>query len=331
MCSSKWIVAAIAALSLITGVSNEAAATQPTCSITSIKLNSQTFLGNPGQGSSGNQSYSGSVSANNPVQVTGATNTSTSGPSSCTHAGSSTSLGSSDGTLTANQYTGQECPAPANALGNLFTTSTLSYTPTASGYISFLNNFVPTGGSGYSPSQSPCVTMQVNNNSCGDFSNEVRLDTPSAAEVGDNEWSYKFVVQNCTPATITDVKLQGGTGGWLSTTCPSDTDTSGLTTGSAPPSPQCNIVGNGRKSNGATVITWDIGSMNPGDWVSLTVTVSGDPKTPGTYPISGNWSAAYIDTDPSYATDPDCYNASAGTYSTTCKSAYTDIVSITYP
>jgi len=105
-------------------------------------------------------------------------------------------------------------------------------------------------------------------------------------------WDYIMTVQNCTAKDFTNVKIQGGTAGWLNqsqTTATSDVN----------PQPTVTAVGNGKNK----VITW-IGDIPQGTEVNITVHVCGTvARTDGTTEyLSGPWSAKGYDTDGNFVT-----------------------------
>jgi hypothetical protein len=121
-------------------------------------------------------------------------------------------------------------------------------------------------------------------------------------------WDYTISVQNCTATDLTNVKIQGGTAGWLNqamTTATSDVN----------PQPTVKPVGNGKN----TVITWT-GNMPKGSEVNITVHVCGTvAKTDGTTEfLNGPWSAKGTDPVGNHVTTGYTGQLSIVTDSTNC-------------
>lgn len=136
--------------------------------------------------------------------------------------------------------------------------------------------------------------------------------TPAPGSSG--PWSFKVTTTNCTPDTLTGVKVQGGSNGWAPIPSPVKDNVDVTTDGGAA---QTSFGVKQNKKN--QVITW-VGDMPTQSSVSLDVQVDGaikpnhpcDPEEGSVLFISGPWSAAY--------TKPDL---------STAKTDYTDRVSLT--
>jgi hypothetical protein len=94
-------------------------------------------------------------------------------------------------------------------------------------------------------------------------------------------YTYILTVQNCTAHDLTNVKIQGGTAGWLDQSVTAATS-------DVLPQPQVKAVGKGKNK----VITWT-GSLASGSEVNITVHVCGTvASTDGTTEfLNGPWSA----------------------------------------
>jgi len=117
-----------------------------------------------------------------------------------------------------------------------------------------------------------------------------------------------MTVQNCTATDLTNVKIQGGTAGWLNqanTTASSDVN----------PQPSVTPVGKGKN----TIINW-MGNIPQGTSVNITVHVCGTvAKTDATTEfLSGPWSATGFDTNGNRVTTGYTGQVSITTDSTNC-------------
>ena len=121
-----------------------------------------------------------------------------------------------------------------------------------------------------------------------------------------NCWTYIMKVQNCTATDLTNVKIQGGTAGWLN---------QGSTTATSDVAPQPTITNNRRNS----VITW-IGNIPQGTEVNISVHVCGTvARTDGTTEfLSGAWSATGTDPDGNRVTTGYTGQVTIMTDSTSC-------------
>jgi hypothetical protein len=150
------------------------------------------------------------------------------------------------------------------------------------------------------------VTITYTTTTCtGGLTLTNALDPGSATtgKPGDpGTWTFDVTAQNCTGAPLSNLKLQGGTGGWLTVNSATG-DPSGMT-----------VTKNPKNNN--TTITGSLDSFADQESATIAVTVSGTISNHAAcgsqVPISGSWSASTLADDGS-----------------TVKSPYTDPVTIT--
>ena len=289
MFSSKWFVAAIAAMlgSLLLANQPVEAAPSNICTNTTITVTDN------GPAGSGSISNGGTVADGDQLGIDGATFQSGSSGSGCIAGDGSSEV--TDGSIHANVFAGAFNPAT-----NTYSPATCTTTATDLGVVpetfdttgdaghtfAFQTHYQPTGGTGFHESKSPCLSLTVTQASCSSL--DTVTITPSAAS-GDNpvdpktfhSWSYTFKVQNCTPSNGLGIKVQGGAAGWLSSA-------SAAGDGSCTTSPK-------NKNFVMTCFT----TLNPNQIATITVNVSGTtPKSPDdNLSLSGIWSAVWTPTD----------------------------------
>jgi hypothetical protein len=175
---------------------------------------------------------------------------------------------------------------PVNEGANLGVFS-IAYTgadTSVAGSYSYAAQYVPSGGSGYSQSQSGCFNMVVQE-TCSPSGLSISVNESYGATTGLPGTTYNggfdVVVKNCGPGDKLGVTAQGGTSGWTDfCQATADAGTSW-------------VIRNQNKRN--EVLLWTIGDMPEGTQKTLRVCLTGDIKpsaTPGTILfLSGPWSA----------------------------------------
>ena len=204
-----------------------------------------------------------------------------------------------DGILTELEHLGAACTGTVVGGGVIpDTTAVLVYDTTnfAGQLLSFQNRY--SGSEAFFPSESPCVTVSVQQASCTSLDtvtitpafasgpNPVNPNTPGS-------WTYTFKVQNCTPTNGLALKVQGGGAGWLTSLSPA-TDTGTCST---------------KLLNKNTVATCNL-SLDSNRTATITITANGTtPKSRNdSLSVSGIWSVAWTPTDPVQTGSTDAAN-----------------------